>query len=55
MIKAVTTMDRFGVPVTINYKGKDRHKSCLGGFLTIVVYSFLFSIFMFMFVFFDYS
>ena len=31
-----TNLDRFGVPVRFNFKGKTVHKTCWGGLLTFI-------------------
>ena len=33
----IRTLDDFGHPINVTYKGEETHQSCLGGVLTIVV------------------
>ena len=34
--KWVKSIDIFGVPITINYQGKERFNTFIGGFVTII-------------------
>ena len=42
-IKFLTSLDAFGEPVTLNYKGESTFKTGVGAFFTIVLRAFILS------------
>ena len=42
-IKFITSLDAFGKPVTLNYRGESTFKTGVGAFLTIVLRAFILS------------
>ena len=41
LYKFFVALDVYGKPVTVNYRGLDTYKTCLGALFTLVVKSFL--------------
>ena len=38
--RIVRSLDDFGHPITLTYKGEETYQSCLGGIVTLVVIAF---------------